>query len=296
MMQKRLLLLAMLIIAEALTAFSQEHTFSVAAEEVRMEVLVTENGKPVLDLTAADFLVSDAGVPQEIQYAAPQKEAPISATLVFDMSGSVAGRRLDRLKSAAHDFLADLRKEDYVALITFSNAVILGSPLTNDIEQVRQALDQAQSFGNSSLMDATYAGLVLAESRSELPMLIVFSDGYDTLSWLREEAVLETAKRSDAVVYAISTSRLPDKSFLNELVELTGGILFEIESIDNLSSVFLSILNEFRQRYLLTYIPRDVSQSGWHKVEVRVKNRAVRIRTRPGYMRNSKANEALDKN
>jgi hypothetical protein len=108
--------------------------------------------------------------------------------------------------------------------------------------------------------------------------------------------VLETAKRSDVVVYAISTSRLPDESFLGELVELTGGALFEVESIENPSSVFLRILNEFRQRYLLTYIPRDVSESGWHKVEVRVGNRAARVRTRPGYMRNSQANETLDKN
>jgi VWFA-related protein len=296
MKQKRVMLLAMLIIAGSLAASSQEHIFSVAAEEVRLEVLVTENGKPVLDLTAADFKVLDNGILQEIQYATPQKETPISATLVFDMSRSVAGRLLDRLKSAAYGFLADLKKEDYVALITFSNAVVLGSPLTNDIAQVKQALDQAQSFGNSSLIDATYEGLVLAESRSELPMLIIFSDGLDTFSWPTREAVLETAKRSDVVVYAISTSRLPDESFLGELVELTGGALFEVESIENPSSVFLRILNEFRQRYLLTYIPRDVSESGWHKVEVRVGNRAARVRTRPGYMRNSQANETLDKN
>ncbi len=296
MKQKRVMLLAMFILAGSLNASPQEHTFSVAAEEVRVEVLVTENGKPVADLTAADFEVLDNGILQEIQYATPQKGMPISATLVFDMSRSVAGRLLDRLKSAAYGFLADLKKEDYVALITFSNAVVLGSPLTNDIAQVKQALDQAQSFGNSSLIDATYAGLVLAESRSELPMLIIFSDGLDTFSWLTGEAVLETAKRSDVVVYAISTSRLPDESFLSNLVELTGGALFKVDSIENLSSVFLRILNEFRQRYLVTYIPRDVSESGWHKVEVRVRNRAVRVRTRPGYMRNSQTNEALDKN
>lgn len=296
MIHKQVTLLAVLVTAGALNAFPQDHTFSVAAEEVRVEVFVAENGKPVLDLTAADFEVLDNGIPQEIQYAGPQKETPISATLVFDMSRSVAGRLLDRLRSAAHGFLADLRKEDCVALITFNNAVVLGAPLTKDIAQVKRALDQAQSFGNSSLIDASYAGLVLAESGPELPILIIFSDGLDTFSWLTAEAVLDTAKQSDVVVYAISTSRLTDESYLSNLVELTGGVLFEIESVENLSSVFLSILNEFRQRYLVTYIPTGVSVSGWHTVEVRVKDRLARIRARPGYMRKSQENGALDQN
>ena len=287
MINERILLLAMLIMAGGLIASSQEHTFSVAAEEVRVEVLVTDDGKPVLDLTAADFAVLDNGVPQEIQYATPQKETPISATLVFDMSRSVAGRLFDRLKSAAYDFLADLRKEDYVALITFSNAVVLGSPLTNDIGRVKLALEPAQSFGNSSLIDASYAGLVLAESSSELPLLIIFSDDLDTFSWLTETDVLETAKRSDAVVYAVSTSRLPNKSFLSDLAEFTAGSLFEVESIENLPAVFLRILDEYRQRYLVTYTPKEVSESGWHKLEVRVKHPSAKVRARPGYMRSS---------
>lgn len=294
MMKKQAIFLAMLITIVALTASAQEHTFSVAAEEVRLDVLVTENGKTISDLVAADFDVLDNGIPQEVQYAGPQKQMPISATLVFDMSRSVAGALLDRLKNAASRFLADLNKEDHVALITFNNTVVLSSPLTSNLEQIKLALNQAQSFGNSSLIDASYAGLVHAESRSELPLLIIFSDGLDTFSWLTAEAVLETAKRSDMVVYAISTSRLPDKTFLRDLVEITGGSLFEVESTQNLAAVFLLILNEFRQRYLVTYIPTGVSESGWHKVEVRVKGRSAKIRTRPGYMRKSQAGEATD--
>jgi hypothetical protein len=53
--------------------------------------------------------------------------------------------------------------------------------------------------------------------------------------------------------------------------------------------VFLRILNEFRQRYLVTYIPMGVSEDGWHKLEVRVKNRSAKVRARPGYMRKSPA-------
>jgi Ca-activated chloride channel family protein len=283
--------LAILLAATALKASAQKANFSVAAEEVRVDVLVTDKGKPVAGLRAADFEILDNGIPQEIQYVTLQKQTPISATLVFDMSMSVAGDMLNHLKDAARGLLADLGKEDHVALITFNNAVVLGSPPTRDLARVRRALDQVQPAGNSSLIDGSYAGLVLAESRPDPPLLIIFSDGRDTISWLTSDAVLETAKHNDAVVYAVSTSGLPNKSFLSDLAEFTAGSIFEVESIENLPAVFLRILDEFRQRYLVTYIPSGVSEGGWHKLEVRAKHRSAKVRARPGYMRSSRENK-----
>ena len=203
------------------------------------------------------------------------------------MSRSVAGPLLDHLKEAADAFLNDLKKEDQAGLITFNNAVALGSSPTRDIARVRSALNLAQPFGNSSLIDGSYAGLVLAQSSPNPPLLIIFSDGRDTFSWLTGAAVLETAKRNGAVVYAVSTARLPEKAFLRDLAKLTGGSLFEVEPIESLDTIFLGILDEFRQRYLVTYTPRDVPETGWHKLDVRVKNRTAKVGARPGYMRNS---------
>jgi Ca-activated chloride channel homolog len=280
-------LLAVFAVAGTVAAAAQETTFSVKAEEVRVDVLVTDNGKPVAGLSAADFEILDNGIPQEIHYATLQKQAPISTTLVFDMSRSVAGSLLEHLKNAARGFLDDLKNDDYAALITFNNAVVLGSAPTPDFAHVRQALDQAQAFGNSSLIDGSYAGLVLAESRPDQPLVIIFSDGLDTFSWLTADAVLETAKRNDAVVYAVSTARQTDKSFLKDLTKLTGGSLFEVKSTKDLAAAFLRILDEFRQRYLIAYTPQGASDIGWHKVDVRIKRPAARVSARPGYMRTS---------
>ena len=290
-----------------LTFSAQQHTFRVEAEEVRLDVLVTEKGKPVPGLSAADFEVFDNGVRQEIQYVTLQKQTPVGATLVFDMSWSVSGELLGHLKDAAREFLGNLGEEDHAALITFNNAVILRSPHTRDLAKIRAALDRAEPFGNSSLFDGSYAGLIVAESRPDPPLLIIFSDGRDTFSWLTEEAVLETAKRSEAVVYAVSAGRLPNRtfstpeslfqarggklqgnSFLRELTDFTGGSLIGVESTRDLTAVFLGILEEFRQRYLLTYRPRGVSESGWHKLEVRVKLRSAKVSARPGYLRTSR--------
>jgi Ca-activated chloride channel family protein len=271
MMKVRRTLAAVFIMAVCLAAAAQEHTFRVTAEEVRIDVLVTDEGRPVTDLRAADFQILDNGVPQEIEYATLQQKMPVSVTLVFDMSQSVAGELLVRLKEAAYALLADLKDEDRAALITFSNAVALGSPLTRDLAGI----------------NASYAGLVMAETKADMPLLIVFSDGLDTFSWLTGDAVLETAKRSDTVVYAVSASRLPDKAFLRDLTEYSGGSLFHVESTGDLAAVFLNILDEFRRRYMVTYTPQGVAEGGWHMLDVDVKRPGLQVRARPGYIRKS---------
>jgi VWFA-related protein len=72
--------------------------------------------------------------------------------------------------------------------------------------------------------------------------------------------------------------------FLGDLADQTGGRLFKVESTRGLSAVFLEVLDEFRQRYLLSYSPSGVSQQGWHQLTVRVKGRDATVRARPGYM------------
>ena len=287
MTQRWLASLAILAMAGAPMAAAQKPTFSIAAEEVRVDVLVTDKGKPMPGLKKTDFEILDNGVPQEIHYAVLQKEMPISATLVFDMSRSVAGELLNRLKGAAREFLSDLKKDDYAALVTFNNAVALGSAPTHDHSSIGLALDRVQPSGNSSLIDGTYAGLILSESRPDPSLAIVFSDGRDTFSWLTSGAVLETAKLNDAVVYAVSPDRVPKNTFLVDLTSFTGGSLFELESANHIAATFLRILDEFRQRYLVTYTPQGVSETGWHNLVVRVKHRSAKVNARPGYMRGS---------
>ncbi len=307
-----LLALAFTAIVLIPPAGAQIPTFSVKTSEVRIDVLVTDHGKPVTGLQAADFEVLDNGVRQNVEFVSLE-QMPVSATLVLDMSASVAGMVLNNLKSAGNLLLGGLRKDERAALITFSYDVSLISPPTSELNLVRAALDAAQSrpTGYTSVIDATYAGLILAESKSDRPLIILFSDGHDTGSWLTSGEVLESAKQTDAVVYAVSAGRdpyiaspgnlsnyaggsqihIPDNEFLRDLCKYTGGSLFEVESTKNLGNVFLSILEEFRHRYLLTYIPQGVTKSGWHSLKVRVKRHNDRVMHRPGYMPDSPAKE-----
>lgn len=92
------------------------------------------------------------------------------------------------------------------------------------------------------------------------------------------------AKRSDVVVYAFSSANAPKATFFRDLTVTTGGALSELGSMKELSARFLKVLEEFRQRYLVTCTLRDVPKAGWHRLDVRVKGKDAKVKARPGYL------------
>jgi len=274
---------AFVLAAAGLPAQTQNPTFSSKVEAVRVDVLVTEDGKPVRGLRAADFEVLDNGVRQTVEFASAE-QLPLNVVFTFDLSDSIVGERLANLREASRAVLDGLLKGDQAAFVAFNDAVLVGPGLTTDAGLVRAAIDRAEPAGNTSLVDAAFAGMMLAEADVGRGLVIVFSDGLDTSSWLRPKAVLDVAKRSDTVVYAVSAGQARRAEFLGDLAEQTGGRLFKIESTRSLSAVFLEVLDEFRQRYLVSYSPTGVPQEGWHQLTVRVKGRTATVRARPGYV------------
>jgi VWFA-related protein len=261
---------------------AQQPTFSAKRESVRVDVLVTDRGKVVTGLGAGDFEVRDNGVPQTVDLVGFQ-QIPLNVFLAFDVSASVSGERLRHLQTAGHALLDRLAQDDRSALLTFSHMVRLREGLTGATARVRQALTGVQPSGDTALVDGTYTAIMLDPLDGGRNLLLVFSDGLDTASWLTPERVLDSAKRSEFVVYGVSSRGPEDSKFLDDLTELTGGATLKIESTKDLSAAFLKILDEFRQRYLISYSPTGVSPNGWHRLEVRVKGRRVAVKSRTGY-------------
>jgi VWFA-related protein len=133
------------------------------------------------------------------------------------------------------------------------------------------------------VVDGAFAALVAAEQDVGRSLVMMFGDGADTASWLQPEQVIDTGRRADAVVYAVTAGRGGRMRFLDALATATGGRLIEVEETRDLPRTFAAILDEFRTRYLVTYTPRGVEAKGWHRLEVRVKRNGVSVRARPGY-------------
>jgi len=273
-------------VVAAVSAAPAGQRFTARVDVVRVDVLVTERGAPVRGLQAGDFEVRDNDVLQQIDLVDPDA-ASVNAILALDLSQSVVGEQLVHLRRAGHALVDALKPTDQAALIGFSHLIVLGSTLTRDLDRVHDALNRTTAIGMTSVADACFTSLILSESDPGRALVLVFSDGVDTASWLSTDAVLDIAKRSDAVVYGISATSAasgPKSTFLQDLSSATGGSLLEISSTRDLSRDFLSVLEEFRQRYLLSYTPRGVSREGYHRLSVKVKGRDVKVKARPGYL------------
>jgi VWFA-related protein len=270
---------AMLVWAAALSA--QQATFSSRVEAVRVDVSVTSRGRPVAGLTAADFEVFDNGVRQKVSLV-DVEQVPIDLVMALDVSGSVTGDRLDDLRGAAQTALGLLTPEDHAGLLFFNHEITLASGLTGDFAAVRRALDVGFEQGRTALVDAAYAALVQADAGTGRALTIVFSDGVETASWLRAPDVIETGKRLDVVMFGISTGA-PKRTVLDDLADASGGDLIRIESTKELTPTLRTLMEQLRQRYLLTYVPEGVARGGWHRLEVRMKRRGLAVKSRAGY-------------
>ena len=261
----------------------QQPVFSARVTNVRVDALVTEGRQALVGLQPADFEVLDNGVMQQVDLMAAER-VPLNVVLALDMSGSVVGERLRHLRVAARLVVDALLPEEKVGLILFNAGVGVQTPLTTDVSMVRRALEAPSNGGDTALVDASYAAMTLSESDSGRPLAIVFSDGADTASFLSASSVLATARRSDAVIYAASAGGTGRSTFLRDLCETTGGRLLNVRSTAGLGDAFVSILEEFRQRYLISFTPRGVATGGWHDLIVRVKGkRNAEVRARRGY-------------
>ena len=277
-----LVLSALATIGFATVGFTQQPTFSAKIAAVRIDVSVTDGGKLVSDLQPRDFEVRDNGVLQSVDLARFE-QLPLNVHLALDLSHSVSGERLRDVKAAGHAILDGLAAKDKASLLTFNQAVDLREPPTADLQRLRSALDATEASGDTALYDATYAAMLASQPDEGRDLMLVFSDGQDTASWLSPESVLASARRADMVIYGLSPQRSPSARFLRALGAATGGEAFEVDATQNLKSRFVRILNDFRQRYLVSYSPRGVQRGGWHKLDVKLKGRSGTVRARPGY-------------
>jgi VWFA-related protein len=148
------------------------------------------------------------------------------------------------------------------------------------------------------MRDALFLALALREESIERSLIVIFTDGQDTKSWLTDEQVIRSVDQSDAVIYAVTPANAternsgddgldvswrPRRGLLKELAERSGGKVLRTDSGRNLNDVFPTIVTEMKARYLLTYYLSGVNREGWHRLDVRVKRPHARVRARHGY-------------
>jgi VWFA-related protein len=295
------------LVAAALLSRPQENrpVFRVSTEAVQVDVFVGEDRKAVPGLRASDFELYDEGALQNVD-SVTVAEMPLNVVLALDTSASVRGETFAHLHRAAGAFLDELSPDDRAGLLTFSHHLSLRSGLTSNVTPLKESLHVNEAAGGTAWHDALFGALEILEPVRERPMVLLFTDGADTYSWLSEEQVEALVARSSAVVYAVARDdkgpmphlgttradqeyrqqrreRIARTRLLHEVTRVSGGRLIETDSFDRLQEIFLAILAEMNTRYILSYTPAEPVRNGWHSLEVKVKRKGVDVHARRGY-------------
>jgi VWFA-related protein len=271
------------VASASLQGMAQQPSFRATALGVRVDVLVTDRQKPVAGLTAQDFEVRDNGVVQTVDVV-DAADIPLNVVLALDTSGSTAGARRADLIAASEALIDGLVPADRAALTGFSHAVVPLIALTDDLTAVRAALLRMDASGRTAVMDGVYVALTSTLAQPGRSLVVVCTDGADISSWLRPDAVVESARRSNAVIYAVTSSDARQVEALESLADATGGGVLRVSAGADLRGAFRRILQEFRSRYVLAYAPSGVPLGGFHRLDVRVKRRGLTVKARPGYI------------
>ena len=308
------------------TLAAQERVFRSGVDGITITVSVRNNNRPVSGLSAADFELTDNGVPQALTTIAAEK-VPLDLTLLLDLSSSVDGPLLMRLKTAVSDTAALLRADDRIRLVAISQ--VLHEVFSLRPRGDAMPLDSLKAEGATSLYDGIAATMMRPSEPGRRQLIVAYSDGQDSTSIIdektregdrpphrsgrrhrrarrrhdgrrREPAAARSATRVDSLSGGDNVTlgangpqnRAGDQGVpaaLADLVGPTSGQVFALASDDSVSRVFKAMLDDFRASYVLQYVPQGVAPDGWHDVVVTVKKHPkYDIRARKGYRGRSK--------
>jgi len=166
--------------------------------------VLDRQGRFVPGLQQKDFRVFENGVEQPIAYFEPT-EKPFTVALLLDTSASTRFH-LWEIKEAAIAFAKQLRPQDRVLVVAFSDEVLLLTEATSDLNVVSTVIDVNANAGSSTrLYDAV--NLVINERLNKIQgrkAIVLFTDGVDTSSYIATyESTLREAEELDALIYPI---------------------------------------------------------------------------------------------
>ena len=195
----------------------------------------------------------------------------------------------------------------HTVVITFGDRVRVHTVAALPADVKTEALWPLSATGSTTLHDAIVVAAQLGRADARPALVLLFTDGTDTASWSAAGTVLDALRRSSVVVVAVGAGlvdagltpadswffRAPSwlsptpgdtLRFMHLLADTTAGEFVRVERRADLADVFAGVLQRYRQRYLLSFTPHPDNPRGWHRLEVRLREKEGTVAARPGYM------------
>ncbi len=255
-------------------------TFKVNVKLVNVFTTVTDTGgAPVSALKQDDFQVFEDGEPQKIAVFHRESELPLSIVVAIDTSLSTRGDQKLELESARRFAHAILRPIDGLSLFQFSEVVDQLTPFTADLRTIDRAINRIHSGAATALYDTLYLGSDALLDRRGRKVMVVITDGGDTVSKTNYQDAVREAQQAEVILYSIiivpiENSAGRDIGGEHALIQLsrdTGGKYFYASGLEQLDAAFRQISDELRTQYLIAYYPSArLSDSDYRRIEIKV--------------------------
>ena len=262
----------------SLMAEEPEGTLKVDVKMVNVFVTVTDtHGAPVPNLQKENFLLKEDGSEQKIAIFAKESTLPLSIVLAVDTSLSTRKDLPLELISARKFAHAIVRPQDGLALYKFSEEVSEVVPFTSDLKRIDSGIDRIRNGSATALYDAVYLGSQALSRRQGRKVMVVITDGGDTVSQTNYKDALRAAQESEAIIYSIiivpiEASAGRDTGGEHALIQIsadTGGKYYYATSLSQLDDAFHKISDELRTQYLLAYYPSQrYSESEFRQLRI----------------------------
>jgi Ca-activated chloride channel family protein len=277
----------------------------VAVTLQQLYATVTCGGERVRDLGRSDFELREGGRRQEI-VTFGSGEIPYTAIVLVDASESMSGAKIENARRGARAFFGGMRELDEGKLIVFSDRTRASTPFSNLRELLTAGLGRIRAAGGSAVNDHLYLALRQLEPRHGRRLVVLLSDGQDAHSVLDATVLLDTVRRSQALIYWLrlttpnasahdgstfmSIWRSPEtnRAEVARLVEAvvdSGGRIEPVVAPTEIEPAFRGILDELADQYALGFYPSDRRGDGrWRKVEISIRRAGCKVRSRAGFL------------
>jgi len=274
-----------------------ETTLKVDVKLVNVFVTVTDaRGSPVAGLKKENFRVQEDGRDQAISIFDKESALPLSIALAIDTSLSTRHDLPLEQASAKRFARALLRPVDALSVFGFSETVLQSTSYTADLKRIEEGIDHIRLGAATALFDAVYLAARSLDRRQGRKVMVLITDGGDTISKMDYKQAARAAEEAEALVYSIIVVPIENSAgretggehALIQLSEDTGGKYYYATSMSQLDDAFRQISDELRTQYLLAYYPSQrMSNSQFRRIQVGVAGPAepssYHVRHRAGY-------------
>ncbi|HMF56867.1 MAG TPA: VWA domain-containing protein, partial [Pyrinomonadaceae bacterium] len=279
---------------------------------VNMNVVDRSTNRGLTGLTQNDFRLYEEGAEQQIARF-ESSAAPFNLVLLIDLSGS-SREVVNLIKGAALRFVNAARPNDRIAIITFANAPVIISGLTDDRAALRERINLIeQPKGSTKLYDSLAFAIEQVTrdaGNSRRNAIVLMSDGLDSVlpnvegdgSAIDYQQLLSRVREFDGVLYTLwldttyeplSQLDVQDETFdlahdrMKELAEAGGGIFYEVERLEDLAGAYERVVADLGTVYSLSYTPTNKARDRrWRSIRVVVSRPNAVARGKRGYYAN----------